>query len=222
MEKAALSELVKRIRESHEIRIETIPDIELYMEQMLTFLNQRLDSPGKTADTPIFTKTMINNYTKDRLLIPPKNKKYSKQHMMLLILIYHLKGILSISDIKQLFAPVLQDINTPEDDLIPLEDIYTTYLDLTENYLTEFGENFSNKLSFIKNLTSHLEGEANHVARLFLTVLVLIAQADLSKKVAELIIEGYFTNPATSDELTRMAYNIDLDSVFGQNPRDLK
>lgn len=222
MEKAALSELVKRIRESHEIRIETIPDIELYMEQMLTFLNQRLDSPGKTADTPIFTKTMINNYTKDRLLIPPKNKKYSKHHMMLLILIYHLKGILSISDIKQLFAPVLQDINTPEDDLIPLEDIYTTYLDLTENYLTEFGENFSNKLSFITNLTSHLEGEANHVARLFLTVLVLIAQADLSKKVAELIIEGYFTNPATSDELTRMAYNIDLDSVFGQNPRDSK
>lgn len=222
MEKAALSELVKRIRESHEIRIETIPDIELYMEQMLTFLNQRLDSPGKTADTPIFTKTMINNYTKDRLLISPKNKKYSKQHMMLLILIYHLKGILSISDIKQLFAPVLQDINTPEDDLIPLEDIYTTYLDLTENYLTEFGENFSNKLSFITNLTSHLEGEANHVARLFLTVLVLIAQADLSKKVAELIIEGYFTNPATSDELTRMAYNIDLDSVFGQNPRDSK
>lgn len=222
MEKAALSELVKRIRESHEIRIETIPDIELYMEQMLTFLNQRLDSPGKTAETPIFTKTMINNYTKDRLLIPPKNKKYSKQHMMLLILIYHLKGILSISDIKQLFAPVLQDINTPEDDLIPLEDIYTTYLDLTENYLTEFGENFSNKLSFITNLTSHLEGEANHVARLFLTVLVLIAQADLSKKVAELIIEGYFTNPATSAELTRMAYNIDLDSVFGQNPRDSK
>lgn len=218
MEKAALSELVKRIRESHEIRIETIPDIELYMDQMLTFLNQKLDSSSKTQDAPVFTKTMINNYTKDRLLIPPKNKKYSKQHMMLLILIYHLKGILSISDIKQLFAPILQDINTPEDDLLPLEDIYTTYLDLTENYLAEFGENFSNKLSFITNLTSHLEGESNHVARLFLTVLVLIAQADLSKKVAELIIEGYFNAPETTVDFNRRAYNIDLDSFFGQNP----
>ncbi|MDF2930504.1 MAG: hypothetical protein K0Q75_2742 [Anaerospora sp.] len=138
--------------------------------------------------------------------------------MMLLILIYHLKGILSISDIKQLFAPILQDINTPEDDLLPLEDIYTTYLDLTENYLAEFGENFSNKLSFITNLTSHLEGDSNHVARLFLTVLVLIAQADLSKKVAELIIEGYFNAPETTADFNRRAYNIDLDSFFGQNP----
>lgn len=220
MEKAALAELVKRIRESHEIRIETIPDIELYMDQLLTFLNQRLDSSSnKSQDNHIFTKTMINNYTKDRLLIPPKNKKYSQQHIMLLILIYHLKGILSISDIKRLFEPVLQDINTPDDDLIPLEDIYTTYLDLTENYLTEFIENFSNKLSFITNLTAHLEGDANNVARLFLTVLVLISQADLSKKVAELIIESYFNAPAATEDLNRIVYNIDLDSVFGQGSR---
>jgi hypothetical protein len=190
------------------------------MDQLLTFLNQRLDSSSnKAQDNHIFTKTMINNYTKDRLLIPPKNKKYSQQHIMLLILIYHLKGILSISDIKRLFEPVLQDINTPDDDLIPLEDIYTTYLDLTENYLTEFSENFSNKLSFITDLTAHLDGDANNVARLFLTVLVLIAQADLSKKVAELIIESYFNTPTATEDLNRIVYNIDLDSVFGQYPR---
>jgi hypothetical protein len=190
------------------------------MDQLLTFLNQRLDSSSRTQENRIFTKTMINNYTKDRLLIPPKNKKYSQQHIMLLILIYHLKGILSISDIKRLFEPILQDINTPDDDLIPLEDIYTTYLDLTENYLAEFSENFSNKLSFITNLTAHLEGEANNVARLFLTVLVLISQADLSKKVAELIIESYFNTPSATEDLNRIVYNIDLDTVFGQGSRE--
>lgn len=214
MEKAILTELVRQIRESHEIRPETIPDLELYMDQLLTFLNQHLDNSQESTNHT-FTKTMINNYTKDHLLIPPKNKKYTKQHIMLLILIYHLKGTLSINAIKALFGPILQDINTPDDDLIPLEDIYTTYLDLTDRYLSEFSENFANKLSFITNLTSHLEGEANNAARLFLSVLVLIAQADLSKKVAEVIIEKYFPDPEDITANKSVTWDIDLDTLFG-------
>lgn len=218
MEKAILTELVKQIRDSHEIRPDSIPELELYMDQLLTFLNQHLDSSQDTANHA-FTKTMINNYTKDRLLIPPKNKKYTKQHIMLLILIYHLKGTLSINAIKSLFGPILQDIDTPDDDLIPLEDIYTTYLNLTDNYLTEFSENFAHKLSFITNLTSHLEGEANNAAKLFLSVLVLIAQADLSKKVAEIIIDKYFPDPNDPETNKSVSWDIDLDTLFGQTPK---
>lgn len=193
MENNFLAELTQKIRESNKIPIETIPEIELYMDQMLTFLNQHLQLPGKASDGQGFTKTMINNYTKDRILIPPKNKKYAKQHMLLLILIYNLKGILSIADIKRLFEPILRDLDTPDDDLIPLEEIYVTYLELIETHLNDFSENFAQNLSFIDNKTKNIEGDTNaNVAKLFLSVLVLIAQANLSKKMAELIIEGYF------------------------------
>jgi hypothetical protein len=219
MEKDNLTALVKQIRDSYEIRPEAIPDIELYMDQLLTFLNQHLDRSQENAGSHSFTKTMINNYTKDRLLIPPQGKKYTKQHIMLLTLIYHLKGILSINAIKSLFGPILRDINTPDDDLIPLEDIYTTYLNLTDNYLDEFSENFANKLSFITSLTSHLEGEAKNTARLFLSVLILIAQADLSKKVAEVIIESYFSAQAANTDEQRMAFDIDLDNLFGKTSK---
>ncbi|MCX7779752.1 MAG: DUF1836 domain-containing protein [Negativicutes bacterium] len=223
MEKDILAELSRKIREADEIPLETIPDIELYMDQLLTFLNQRLATPGSKPDGQIFTRTMINNYTKDRVLIPPKNKKYSKQHILLLILIHNLKGILSISDIKRLFEPILRDISTPDDDLLPLEDIYTAYLDLMENYLAEFSENFSQKLAFINAKVSNLEGDANvGVAKLFLSVLMLTAQASLSKKMAELIIAGFFPATATNEDTARLAYDINLDAVLGQAPKDMK
>lgn len=199
MKKSILAKMTDKIRESENIPLDTIPDIELYMEQLLTFLNQRLKAISSKPEAPVFTKTMVNNYTKDGLLIPPKNKKYSKQHILLLILIYNLKGILSISDIKRLFEPILRDIATPDDDLIPLEDIYTTYLELTEKYLDEFNENFVQKLSFITGKTAHLEGENNiNDAQLFLSVLFLVTQASLSKKMAERLIETYFSDETTA------------------------
>lgn len=214
MKKSILAKMTKEIRESEEIPLDTIPDIELYMEQLLTFLNQHLKAIVAKPDVPVFTKTMVNNYTKDGLLIPPKNKKYTKQHILLLILIYNLKGILSISDIKRLFEPILRDMDTPDDDLLPLEDIYTTYLELTEKHLAEFNENFVRKLSFITDKTAHLEGENNvNDAQLFLSVLLLVSQASLSKKMAELIIETYF---AKKDKIpdTALPSDHELNGVF--------
>ena len=193
MDDCLVADLTRRIQEHGQIPVESIPEIELYMDQLLTFLNHRLPISPTGPNLQSFTKTMINNYTKDRLLIPPKNKKYAQQHILLLILIFNLKGILSISDIKKLFEPILRDITTPDDDLIPLEDIYTTYLDLSAKYLDEFGADFTRKLKFITDKTAHLEGDANtRVAQLFLSVLILVAQANLSKRLAELIIETHF------------------------------
>lgn len=215
--KSIFAELTKRIRESDEISIDSIPDMELYMDQLLTFLNCRLESVTLKPDSKAFTKTMVNNYTKDRLLIPPKNKKYTKQHILLLILIYHLKDILSISEIKKLFGPILRDITTPDDDVLPLEEIYNIYLRITKTYLDEFSEMFANKLSFFDEITSHLKEEDNvPAAKLFVSVLILIAQANLSKKIAGLIIESYFPAVATDDESAHVAYNIDLDAIFTQ------
>ncbi len=214
MKKSILAKMTDKIRESENIPLDTIPDIELYMEQLLTFLNQRLKTISSKPEAPVITKTMVNNYTKDGLLIPPKNKKYSKQHILLLTLIYNLKGILSISDIKRLFEPILRDIATPDDDLIPLEDIYTTYLELTEKYLNEFNENFVQKLSFITDKTAHLEGENNiNDAQLFLSVLFLVTQASLSKKMAELLIETYSSGEATAPDAIHPSGQ-EPDSVF--------
>ena len=58
-------------------------------------------------DDKTLTKTMINNYTKNKILPPPEKKKYSKEHIIMLISIYYLKNIASISDIRKLLDPMM-------------------------------------------------------------------------------------------------------------------
>jgi len=89
------------------IKPEDIPNIDLYMDQVTTFMDSKLRSSVRNpGDDKILTKTMINNYAKNDLLPPPVKKKYSKEHVLLLIFIYYFKGILSITDIQTLLHPI--------------------------------------------------------------------------------------------------------------------
>ena len=62
----------------------------------------------KVKRDKILTKTMINNYAKNKLLPPPEKKRYSKEHVLMLIFIYYFKNILSINDIQTLLTPIAQ------------------------------------------------------------------------------------------------------------------
>ena len=89
------------------IRPDDIPDIELYMDQVTTFMDSRLKNAARNPEVDkILTKTMINNYAKNKLLPPPEKKRYSREHLLMLIFIYYFKNILSISDIQTLLGPI--------------------------------------------------------------------------------------------------------------------
>ena len=175
-----------------DIELSQIPDIELYMDQVTTFINDNLSHLKRNDDDRILTKTMINNYTKSGVLMPPKNKKYSKRHIILLILIYNLKQILSINDIRTILTPILNNLSTEEDDIIPLEDIYSTIIEIKHKEFESYRDMLGEKLDMLDEKTSKLEGENKDLAELFLIVLTLVAQADAQKRIAEKIIDTYF------------------------------
>jgi len=105
-EKDLLNSILASLRRIDYIRPEDIPNIDLYMDQVTTFMNEQLADTRRYPDDKILTKTMINNYTKNNLLPPPDKKKYSKEHLLILIFIYYFKGILSINDIQNLLNPI--------------------------------------------------------------------------------------------------------------------
>ena len=98
-------DLLRSVLESFDridyIKPDEIPDIDLYMDQVTTFMDTHLSASKRYPDDKILTKTMINNYTKAGLMPPPEKKKYSKEHMLMLIFIYYFKNILSISDLPE-------------------------------------------------------------------------------------------------------------------------
>ena len=103
-----LNSILASIERIDYVRSADIPNIDLYMDQVTTFMEEALGSSKRYPEDKILTKTMINNYAKNDLLPPPTKKKYSKEHLMILTFIYYFKGILSIKDIETLLTPITE------------------------------------------------------------------------------------------------------------------
>ena len=119
-----IRQIFKELTRMDYVRLEDIPSIDLYMDQVTTFMDHNLSHGKRYPDDKILTKTMINNYTKNRLLPPPEKKKYSREHLLSLIFIYYFKDFLSISDIEEILHPILDHYFHAEDGDLSLEDVY--------------------------------------------------------------------------------------------------
>ncbi len=104
--KNMLGSILESISRIDYIKPNQIPNIDLYMDQITTFMEEGLERTKRYPEDKILTKTMINNYAKNNLLPPPVKKKYSREHILALIFIYYFKNLLSIKDIETLLDPI--------------------------------------------------------------------------------------------------------------------
>ena len=139
----------------------------------------------------ILTKTMINNYTKAKIFPPPVKKKYSRTHLMLLIMIYHLKAILSIKDIGVLFHVALAEPDA-EKQAQQIETIYAGFVALQKStyaYLANMAENKADDSFYGKDI---MLGCEDRELRRILLVLGLVIRANTEKQLAEHALDAYF------------------------------
>ena len=101
----------KEIENFHLPRWHELPNIDLYIDQLVCFLEQYLSgyiNNDHDQEEKIITKTMINNYVKHNIIKPPSNKKYNKEHIASLFVIFVLKEVYSIGDIKKLISLAIE------------------------------------------------------------------------------------------------------------------
>ena len=103
-----LNSILESISRIDYVKSVDIPNIDLYMDQVTSFMEKQLKSTKRYDEDKILTKTMINNYAKNDLLPAPVKKKYSKEHLLLLTFIYYFKNILSMKDIEMLLKPITE------------------------------------------------------------------------------------------------------------------
>jgi len=183
--------IMEEIAQGGDINISEIPDIDLYMDQVTTFIDNKLGYHKRTLKDKILTKTMINNYTKSKILLPSKNKKYNRQHVMLLILIYYMKQILSINDISTLFLPLFENMASSNDETDYLCSLYNSFLQTKENSNKDLQQILSQKFKLINDKAEEFPAESKETSRILLTVLMLVASASMHKRIAERIIDDY-------------------------------
>ena len=87
------SQLLDKISSFDYIHADQIPNIDLYMDQVTTFMDTHLGATRRYDEDKVLTKTMINNYAKNNLLPSPVRKKYTENHILQLILIYYMKSL---------------------------------------------------------------------------------------------------------------------------------
>ena len=172
------------------IRPDDIPDIELYMDQVTTFMDNRLKNAARNPEVDkILTKTMINNYAKNDLLPPPIRKKYSREHMLLLIFIYYFKGILSISDIQTVLKPITDRFFAGNEGL-KLETIYNEVFSLEREEVEVMKQDVVRKYHKAQETFSDAAAEDQEFLQTFSFICMLSFDVYVKKMLIEKLIDS--------------------------------
>ena len=188
-----------KLNSMHFITVDQIPNIDLYMDQVTTFMDTHLSSTKRYEEDKVLTKTMINNYAKNRLLPAPVNKKYTQEHMVFLIFIYYLKNILSISDIQALLKP-LTDISASQDSSQYAANIYSEIFSHCPEETYRLVKDITHKLNVASSSFSDESDEEKAYLQKFTYLCLLGFDIYVKKQLMESIIDDLSADAASQAE----------------------
>lgn len=138
----------------HIPRWNELPNVDLYLDQVVNFINSTLspyiflNNDKKDENIQILTKTMINNYVKNNLIEAPEKKLYSKIQLAKLFAICILKQVYSMQDIKTLISLALEN-STAEEKYDCFCDLFEECLNCTFNQ-KDFVDNNADNSSLLR------------------------------------------------------------------------
>lgn len=176
--KALVSEAVR----DADLRAEEIPSIDLYLDQITSLMADKLTEGSERFADRVLTKTMINNYSKDGLISPINGKKYNKEQILQMLLVYSMKNTLSIGEIKR----VLQNVYAaPDYSEEMLQKVWQRFLSIKD---LERAEAFDN----VNDLLTRLELDPNDDADFFTLLLSLSAWSSYLKNIVQALLEARY------------------------------
>lgn len=179
--------IVENLHLDNQLLIDELPNIDLYMDQVIQIFESKLEKTKRNEDDKVLTKTMINNYAKGKLFFPIENKKYSKEHIMLIGLIYQLKGALSINDIKITLDTLNQKIM---EESFPVETIYKSYLKLSERNVDRFYEDVGECSQEVSEEIGHLQDKDEDYLEQLLLIASLVNMSNFYRRLAEKLVDN--------------------------------
>ncbi|MFQ8705380.1 MAG: DUF1836 domain-containing protein [Thomasclavelia sp.] len=176
MEKLELIEIIDKVVNKSDLKASDIPSLDLYMDQIMTLFEEHLQDNKRYAKDKLLTKTMINNYTKAGVIKPVKGKKYTKEQIIGMLLIYNLKNTITIQEIKHILEPIYNNDDS-------LEDIYKQFIEIKKVQDNEL------KPLVLKTINNFNLDINNDDQRL----IIIMALASLSNQLTN-IIQGIIDN----------------------------
>lgn len=182
---ADAQEIIDRLALGKQIPVEEIPKIDLYIDQVIQLFDTGFSEMKRKPEDKILTKTMINNYAKGKLFYPVTNKKYSRNHVMLISLIYQMKSALSINDVKRVLAGINNKAAQKE---INLSRFYESYLEVQRYNDELFKENLEQQVSEVEGESNEFEDEREEIEKVLL-IASLVHMSNLYRRAAETLVD---------------------------------
>ena len=186
--KELVSSMLRKMTKLNYIKPGDVPGINLYMDQVTTFMDEHLSDSKRHEDDKILTKTMINNYAKNNLLPSPEKKRYSKEHLLVLIFIYYFKNILSISDIQTLLRPLTDKYFKSMDDM-DLTAIYNEVFSMEKGQIESLQKELLERYEIAQGTFENAPEEDRDFLKLFSFICLLSFDVYVKKMLIEQMID---------------------------------
>ena len=183
------------------IKPEDLPNIDLYMDQITTFMDEQLSACKRYDEDKILTKTMINNYAKNNLLPPPNKKKYSREHVITMLFIYYLKSILSINDIQSILNPLTDKYFGKENEQ-NMMDIYKRLFAQEKEESTKLLKDLGKKYRISHETFADFPEEDQEMLHNFSYICLLSFDVYMKKMLIEQMIDSYNEKKETAQKET--------------------
>lgn len=178
--------IIDRLALHKQMPVEEIPKIDLYIDQVIQLFDTGFSEMKRNPGDKILTKTMINNYAKGKLFYPVTNKKYSRNHVMLISLIYQMKSALSINDVKRVLTGINDKAAQKEIDLSPF---YESYLEIQQYNDGLFKESIEQQVSKAESASAGIGDDREEIERVLL-IASLVHMSNLYRRAAEILVDG--------------------------------
>ena len=186
-----ISSLAREISENSIIPYEELPQYDLFLSQVIDYLNDRFDADN-------YTNNIVQNYIKSEVISKPEDGKkrgYTKLHLAQLVLLSYMRPILTSEEIKKVFRLAFNEINDRNDDIISWENAYKIFSDIQRDSFNDFiDKEFCDETKLAKVIDAlDLQESDKERISVFLVVMSLIAQASAIKKLVQKIVKDYET-----------------------------
>lgn len=178
MKNSKLEEIVETIANRSDLHSDDIPALDLYMDQIMTLFDEKLKDNKRQIEDKLLTKTMVNNYSKEGLIKPVKGKKYTKEQILQMLIVYNLKNTITMQEIKQLVTPTYQSEAS-------IKELYDRFISIKQDQNQEL------KPLIQKTIDTHNLNIDNETDRL-ITIMALSALSSQLKDTVEKIIDTYY------------------------------
>lgn len=190
MNKNELYNIARDAVNDAELRSDDIPPIDLYVDQILNLVSDRLNQGSERYHDKQLTKTMINNYSKDGLITPVKGKKYNKEQILQMLMVYTLKGTLTIGEIKRLLSGAYSVEGFDGSDL---KSLYDRHLDIKE-------VNREYTMMALEGIIDRNKLDVNNDIDYISVVCALAAFSSHLRSIAQAMIDSRFPEPEQPEE----------------------